>query len=364
MTFLNVAHQLLLIPLALIGVSFLVGFHEFGHFIFCKIFGIRTPTFSIGFGRRLITLGRFYDTDFIISSIPLGGYVEIAGAEEVGQGEQKEAHSRGGDSFAVKPYYQKMLVISGGILFNLIFAYTVLTALFLVGIVKTPLMYPYNATNSIETIDPKSAAATAQLQPGDRVIRINDIAISDDTMPLLLKTLQDNAGKSINLLIERAGATMPITAQLGNGVKEPMLGARFVQKEIPARPFGEAVVASITTVNQWIVATFGSLKAAACKKSMANFGGPVAIISQTIQSTQQGFSAFFLILCLISVSLAVFNVLPLPIFDGGQALFYTLEAITGKSLDNVRIYVHYVSWFMVLALIAYLSFKDILRICQ
>src|SRR5690606_27744818 len=103
---------LISIPLGLFGIGFLIGFHELGHFLFCKLFSIRTPSFSIGFGPKLFSK-KIGGTEFVISPIPLGGFVEIAGAAEVGQGDQKEASSRDKESFAVKPYYQKLLVMCG-----------------------------------------------------------------------------------------------------------------------------------------------------------------------------------------------------------------------------------------------------------
>ena len=78
--------------IGLVGINFLVGFHELGHFLFCKLFKIRTPTFSIGFGPFLASK-KIGQTTFALSAIPLGGYVEIAGSAEMGQGEQKDAHA-------------------------------------------------------------------------------------------------------------------------------------------------------------------------------------------------------------------------------------------------------------------------------
>jgi len=96
----------------ILGIGFLIGIHEFGHFLFCKLFKIRTPSFSIGFGPKIFEK-QIGETLFKISAIPFGGYVEIAGSAEVGQGEQKEAYAKDEYSMAVKPYWQKMLVMAG-----------------------------------------------------------------------------------------------------------------------------------------------------------------------------------------------------------------------------------------------------------
>src|SRR5438876_2487139 len=102
----NFGHSLILGVIALLGIGFIIAFHEFGHFLFCKLFNIRTPSFSVGFGPRLISK-RIWDTEFSLSLMPIGGYVEIAGAQEVGQGEQLEAASTDEHSFKTKPWYQK-----------------------------------------------------------------------------------------------------------------------------------------------------------------------------------------------------------------------------------------------------------------
>ena len=99
--------QLFFILLGFFGMGFLIGFHELGHFLFAKLFNIRVPSFSLGFGPVIINK-QIGETDFCLSAIPFGGYVEIAGAAEVGQGEQKEAFATDERSFAAKPFYQKL----------------------------------------------------------------------------------------------------------------------------------------------------------------------------------------------------------------------------------------------------------------
>ena len=187
------AQNSFLLLLGLIGINFLVGFHELGHFLFCKLFNIRTPTFSIGFG-PIFASKKIGDTTFALSAIPLGGYVEIAGAAEVGQGEQKDAHARDKGSFAIKPYCQKLLVLFGGILFNFIFAYSALIFLFLVGLPKTEFLYPRNAKPIIHEIKEDSAAQRAGFAIGDRIISING------------QNIGENGLKAYTLINELAGS--------------------------------------------------------------------------------------------------------------------------------------------------------------
>src|SRR5581483_1274896 len=92
----TIVQSSLSILIGIMGIGFLIGFHELGHFIFCKVFNIRTPSFSIGMGPRILSK-KIGETEFALSLLPLGGYVEIAGSAELGQGEQKEAKSTAPD---------------------------------------------------------------------------------------------------------------------------------------------------------------------------------------------------------------------------------------------------------------------------
>jgi len=361
---LTMVQNLLFAGIGIAGVGFLIGFHELGHFIFCKLFNIHTPSFSIGFGPRLFEK-KIGDTVFALSAIPLGGYVEIAGAAEVGQGEQKEASRHDERSFSQKPYWQKMLVMAGGILFNLIFAYATFIILFATGIPKTPLMYPKNGTTIVHVVHTDGPAATSTLQPGDKIIAINNKHIS--TLQELLTAIEPLANTPVTVEVERGAEHLSQTITLGSrdiGTKKiGMFGIEFDSRDLPARSFSEAVKEGIETTNTLIKNTFFIFKSMFTKKSMANVGGPLMVISETIKGAAKGAKIFFLLLAFISVNLAVLNILPLPIMDGGQALFYTIEAIIRRPLpENVRLYIHYACWIAVVVLAIYLSFKDIVTL--
>ena len=111
-----------LIILALFGLGFVIAFHELGHLLTAKLFNVLAPSFSIGFGPRIFQK-KFGETTYALSAIPLGGYVELAGSAEMGQGEQTHAHDTSDRSFAAIPYWQKLLIMLGGIGFNIFFAY-------------------------------------------------------------------------------------------------------------------------------------------------------------------------------------------------------------------------------------------------
>lgn len=363
---LNMTHNGLMIVLGLAGIGFLIGFHELGHFVFCKLFKIRTPSFSIGMGPKIFEK-KIGGTNFILSALPLGGFVEIAGSAEIGQGEQKEATAQDSGSFASRPYWQKLLVMLGGILFNLIFAYGVITFLYLTGMPKHPLMYPIGATTTISMVQPDSPAIKAGLKEGDTIRKINnkEMQVGFD----IIRFVQNNPNDGALFTIQRADGTIDTKTigitqkQIDTRDQKKEIGYLGIEFQIPRYGLFNSVKFGIKATNHLIYLIANSFKSIFTKKQFNNLGGPILIISQTIKSAHKGFNIFLLLLAFISINLAILNLIPLPIMDGGQILYYTVEAITGRPLpDKVREYIHIATWIGVLVLAVYLSFKDICRI--
>lgn len=347
-----------LIIMAILGLGFVIVFHEFGHFLFCKLFKVHTPSFSVGFGPRLIEK-KIGDTMFAISAIPLGGYVEIAGSAETGQGEQLHAHDKGDTSFSSKPYWQKMLIISGGILFNIIFAYFALSFLFYSG---APCIGTWcnKFAPIIASVSKDSPAQKAGLQAQDKILAVDNQPI--ENISDFTKAIEPFANKQTTLKILRNNSEQQLEVQVGgqevNGKTLPRLGVYWYTAPMSlGNAFKEGWSATFSIIAQ----IFNALKG--LTKSREGLGGPLMLISQVTECAGLGFKVFLFMLAFISLNLAVFNVLPLPIFDGGQALFFTIEALTGKPLsDSVREKIHYYTWLLVIALVIYLTYKDILKI--
>lgn len=348
----------------LAGIGFLIGFHELGHFLFCKAFNIHTPSFSIGFGPRIFSK-KIGDTVFSLSAIPLGGYVEIAGAAEPGQGEQKDAHANDDRSFTVKPFYQKLCVLLGGILFNFIFAYAAFIFLFTTGITQSPAFYPFNATSTIQHVSPDSAADKAGLKADDIILSINGIPTNQKGITAVEK-IRTLADKDASLTIMRQQQEMTITAHITekkSGIGE--LGVVFTTQETTTSSLGQAVCEGIAFTNYQIRNLFAMVKHIFSKGDLSQTGGPIMIISQTMQGAKAGFKIYLFLLALISINLAVLNLIPLPILDGGQILTYTVEAIFGRQIPvKIKEYIMIGCWVAFLGLFAYLSFKDISRLVE
>jgi len=347
---------------ALIGFGALIAIHEFGHFLFCKLFGIHTPTFSIGFGPELFRR-KIGTTNFRLALIPLGGYVEIAGLEEVGQGEQKSAKTEGDLSFSAKPYWQKFLVLSGGVIFNLLFAYIVFCGLLMIG---SPKPHAITVTNIIK----ESAAAKGGLLPGDGIIQINNkklINVEDElienSFQTLLQEIQANPNKGVNLTIRRKNEIKELEVVLGSkDVDGETIGSLGTELRPPLTklPFLKAIKQGITTTNRWIYNIIQGIKHLITRRTLEGAGGPVMILAYSFTSAQHGFVSLLTFLALISINLALINVLPIGALDGGKLLFVTIEAIIRRKIpDLVRNIIDGGSLLLFISLFVFLTYKDI-----
>lgn len=353
---------------AIIGFGTLITVHEFGHFIFCKLFNIHTPTFSIGMGPTLIQK-KLGDTVFKLAALPLGGYVEIAGHEEVGQGDQAHAHSNNETAFRTKPYWQKLLVMLGGIIFNLSFAYLVFINLLWIGLPKSQLQ--------VAAVTPNSLAFSAGLKPNDIIVSIDNWNIEENPneLGIALQTLQTYFNKTVHIVVKRTQKTVeiplhiPAQNQLKNTVEQKgKLGIEFAITPSSTKQkftFKEAVLEGINRTNMVIAQTVIGLKTLLTSRSLKGAGGPIMIISQSVKQAQSGLIYLFLFLAIISINLAIMNLLPLPILDGGQLFFISVEALIGKEIPStIKNGIFIGSWVGVLTLFLVLSYRDIIALLK
>lgn len=353
------------IAYAVIGFGLLIVVHEFGHFIFCKMFNIHTPTFSIGFGPKIIER-KIGETNFQVSALPLGGYVEISGLKEVGQGEQEHAFETGNRAFSSKAYWKKFLVLTGGVGFNIAFAYIALIALFMIGAPKPEIR--------IKGIKENSIAQSSGLRSGDKVISIDKYKINEKPQLLMnaIQKIQRLSDKDIVFSIKRGSDIKDINVHvpIKNGdEKKPVngrLGIEFdyaASDEKESLPFIPAIKRGVQATNSYIYQTIFGIKMMFSKRSLKGAGGPVMILSESVKLARKGLIFLLGFLAIISINLAVINLIPIPIFDGGQLLFITIESIIGRELPlRIKELIHMASVFLILGLIIYLTFNDILMI--
>ncbi len=351
---------------SIIGFGLLIVVHEMGHFLFCKAFGIHTPTFSIGFGPKLIEK-KIGDTNLRIAQIPLGGYVEIAGLAEVGQGDQEHAKAEGYSSFSGKPFWQKFLVLMGGIIFNIMFAYAAFSAMFMIGETGK------RQAISIAHVVKDSPAAQAGLKEQDIITQINGKVLTPtaekpltEKLNFFFKYLEENPTERVKVIVERDNEEMEFyvtpKAQEINGKQVGIIG---VVPSIPMPRYSiiQSIKMGFTKTNEWIKRIALSLKNLFSKRSLEGAGGPVMILAQGFKFAQGGIVRLLLFLAIMSINLALFNLLPLGITDGGQLVFAMIESIIGRPTpDSIRMIVNVISLALFIFLAVYLTYKDVVSL--
>lgn len=345
--------------IGMVGIGFLIGFHELGHYLFARLFGVRAPSFSIGMGPKLISKEK-WGTVFSLSAIPLGGYVEIAGLAEVGQGDQKEATIKDNTAFSIKPYWQRILILLGGILFNILFAYITITGLLLVG-APSELINKESSEPIISTLVEDGYAKKIGLQSGDKITRLNNNLIS--SIKDLKNILSDNKSTPAYLEYDRNGNTQKLEIFVPESGLLGISSFATSEKLTYATGIKDAIATGFTSTNNIIktmaIGIIGIFKA----KNGAALGGPIHIINSMAQDAKKGLRPLLVLMVLISLNLALLNLIPVPIFDGGQIVLTTIESIIGKELPHkLRLVISYACWILVLGIFLYLSINDIYQL--
>lgn len=357
--------------LALIGFGTLIAVHEFGHFLFARLFGIKAPTFSIGFGPEIFKK-KIGETDFRLALIPLGGYVEIAGLAEAGQGEQAHASLRGSESFRDKPYWQQLLVLLGGILFNMLFAYAALCSLYLVGTSEGKAIF-------VSGMVKNGPAETAGFIQGDGVIKVGESNLIDEhgnlkhnAEEIMLSEIRSNPNKTVDFGIIRynqndkkyESITLPVNlGERPDGNKVIGVFGAGLSTPIHKLPFVEAIKAGIKHTNYFVIKIIDSVKKLFTSRSLEGAAGPVMIISMSFNSAQNSFAQLLVFLAIVSVNLALMNVLPIGVLDGGQFVFCTIEAIIRRPLPILlRNIINISSWLLFISLALWLTYQDIVQL--
>ena len=350
-----ILHKLPYILTGIFGIGAVVTVHEFGHFIFGKLFNVHIPEFSIGVGPKLISK-KIGETTFSLSALPLGAYV-AADQDPITAG----GHHR---TIQAKKYWQKVIIVSGGVLFNLIFAYILLLGLSIHGIPASPLL---SGEHVIEQVMPHQAAAKAGLIPTDRILKIDSTPV-DQNIEALLKYIAENPGKDVTLEILRNKEKLSLGCSLDtkteeNNTLKGSLGIQFSFIGIEPVSFSQAFIQAGSLLKILVIRNALQIKNIFIKKSAKNLSGPIGMIYMAIDSASKGFTFLLLLLVLINVGLAVLNIIPLPILDGGHLLIYTIEAIIRKPInEHIQMYISYATLGLFALLFSYLTFQDTVRI--
>ncbi|NOY46025.1 MAG: RIP metalloprotease RseP [Deltaproteobacteria bacterium] len=341
----------------LLGV--LVFVHEFGHFLVAKRLGIRVLKFSLGFGPRVWGWRRG-ETEYLISAVPLGGYVKLFGEdpdEPLAAGEEAR-------SFSARPVSHRIATVVAGPLMNVVLAVVVFALLSLFG---TPVLQPV-----VGQVSPGMPAEAAGLAQGDRIVAIDGepVASWDD----MAERIAGSGGRELVLTVERQGTRFDLRVKpvlresrnlLGETIQKPMIGiAPSGEVSVERNPVWMAPWIGIRETARWTAVTVEVLvKMVVGRVSPRTLGGPIAIAKMAGETAQAGAQSFLFLMAVLSVNLAVLNLLPIPILDGGHLLFFGIEAVRGRPVSlRHREVAQQVGLAILLALMAFVMYNDLARI--
>jgi len=343
---------------SILVLSFLIFFHELGHFLAARFFGVRVEVFSIGFGKKVLTkvIG---NTQYCISLIPLGGYVQMKGQDD----RDPAKISYDADSYTVKKPWQRIIILFAGPFANFLLAFLLFIAIGTIGVTKfLPI---------VGQISENSPALHAGVQANDQIIMINNTLIEawDDVSSIIQKS-----DGLLHVKVERQGAvkTLMITPKIseyknmfGETKYKKMIGIAPSGKTFevvygPDKLFGFALEQTYRSTTMIVTSLQKLLEGVVSPKEL---GGIISIVKVTSEASAAGIVALFGLTALISVNLGVLNLLPIPALDGGHMMFNFYEMITKKApSEKVLTTLTMVGWFLLLSLMALSLFNDIYRL--
>ena len=326
----------------------LVTVHEFGHFITAKLTGMKVEEFSIGFGPNIYQQQEG-ETLYSLRMLPLGGYNKIAGMDP----EDPEDPERG---FNSKPVASRMLVILAGSLMNFLLPVLIFFGVFLAYGMEVPENMPV-----IGQIVEGYPAAQSGLKEGDRILSINGQPVSQ--WPDIRNCLTDAGTKPVPFEIQRdkEKLTVTVTPVLNPETGKPFIGVVSSLKKVQLTPW-QAAVYSITATKNIIKNMYASLYHMVTGKTKAEFSGPVGVAKMAGQVADKGFDLLLQFTAMLSLNLAIINLLPLPALDGGHFLILLIEAVTGHKLGKTAMQnIQKIGVAMILAITIFATFKDLTR---
>lgn len=363
----------------------LIFFHELGHFAVARALGMGVSTFSLGFGPKILKYKRG-KTEYALSLMPLGGYVALVGESDeadIPEGFSKE------ESFALRPAWQRLLVVAAGPTANIVLAWLLCWSLaFGWG---TPVLLP-----QVGAVTENSPAARAGLRPGDRILSVNGQTV--ESWEAMSDAIARSDGRPMRLEVERVapGAAVQTPPDADDRRGQDLTANDRLALELTAERatrktiFGENETAWLIGVRAagsvathpesfWNAASAGAdqtwrmvsltwqsfVKLAERVVPLDQVGGPIMIAQMVGEQAHQGLAGLLALTALISVNLGILNLLPIPILDGGQVVFCLLEILFRRPVNRkVQEYAMRVGLALLIGLMLLATFNDVWRLLK
>jgi regulator of sigma E protease len=342
-------------------LGILIFFHELGHFLIAKHFGVKVLKFSLGFGYKLVGK-RIGETEYLISSIPLGGYVKMLGesdddAEDIAPEEEERA-------FHKQPPFRRLAIVAAGPLFNLALALLLFCGLYVLAGLQV-------MTPEVGQVRAGSPAARAGLMKGDIILAVEDKPV--ESWEALKAEVKDHVGESLVMTVQRAERVLTLTVVpeesvvkniFGEEVKSALIGI------VSAGKYRQLTLSPLRAVGEGFRKT-GEVIYLTCLTVVKIFqrvipiktiGGPILIGQMTGEIAKESFLYLIPFMAVISINLGILNLLPVPILDGGMILFLIIEALRGKPISiKKRDLAQKVGLFFLIFLMVVVFYNDISR---
>lgn len=323
---------------ALLIICVLIFFHELGHFMAAKACGVKVNEFAIGMGPKVLKKQKG-ETLYSVRAFPLGGFCAMEGEDEDSQDER---------AFNRKSVWKKAIIIVAGAAMNLIIAIILMIAVnYMNGV----------PTTTISQVEENSPAYTAGIQKGDKIISINDKKINSWDDVQAVKNAVNT--RELNIKVQRKDTELNIKTTLKENDRNKIIGIVPVSEKNIVKAIANGPSATWNMAKSMYSGLYSLITG---KVSAKELSGPVGIVYLINKGISRGFATVLYLTSLISLNLAIINMLPLPALDGGRLLMVIIRRLTGKAISSkVEGVIHAVGLGLLLLLTIYVTWNDIVR---